>query len=671
MRNKVTHFGQKIISSAERHPLMTIGIVVLLTLGPFLNKAIHIDDTMYIWAAEHILKHPANFYGFNVNWTGETLPMSVEMRNPPTLSYLLAGVMTVFGERETALHTVMMFVAWTAAAGIFQLARLWCERPLLATLIAMSTPTFLVSATTLMCDVPMFAFWIWAIAFWERALNSGKTTDYFFATLLAGLAVLTKYSAITLLPLLPLLGLLRKRRLGWWLLWLLVPLVIIELYELATAKLYGQGLIAAAQGFAAKTRFSDTGGWLNKIIIGLAFFGGCLLPALFFPGRLWKKRELFLGGAVVLTAAAVITFARGLGCKYGLLFQLQMVVMVASGIHLTLLVLAELWRRHDTISLMLAAWLGSGFIFATTLNWTVSARSFLPLAPVASILIVRAIKQIPIAATRTKIHFLGPLGFSFTISLIVATADYSLANSARDAAYALAARPAVSPEHLWFQGHWGFQYYYGKTRAQMVDFSQSVLAPADILIMPANNSDLSTPGQNDVETTATLEFPTIAWLSTVNIRTGAGFYGAGGLLPYVFGPVPVEKYSIYRVLRPMNPQYFFVCKILNATATPPEKLNNLAWQLATSPDPNIREGGEAVSLAERACELTGYREMVMVGTLAAAYAEAGRFDEAIVTAEKACALATAANKPELLKINQQLLELYRQHLPFHEANKPE
>jgi Flp pilus assembly protein TadD len=99
----------------------------------------------------------------------------------------------------------------------------------------------------------------------------------------------------------------------------------------------------------------------------------------------------------------------------------------------------------------------------------------------------------------------------------------------------------------------------------------------------------------------------------------------------------------------------------------PEALNNLAWTLATSGEAGLRDGTQAVKCAERACELTGHRETVMVGTLGAAYAEAGRFDEAIAMAQKACALAAATGKADLLKINQQLLELYRRHQPYRET----
>jgi protein O-mannosyl-transferase len=98
----------------------------------------------------------------------------------------------------------------------------------------------------------------------------------------------------------------------------------------------------------------------------------------------------------------------------------------------------------------------------------------------------------------------------------------------------------------------------------------------------------------------------------------------------------------------------------------PTALNNLAWALATSPDDPLRNGAEAVRLAERACELTQYTQPWFVGTLAAACAEAGRFPEAIATAEKAVQLATTAGNQPLAAENRRLLEFYRAGKPYHE-----
>jgi tetratricopeptide (TPR) repeat protein len=96
-----------------------------------------------------------------------------------------------------------------------------------------------------------------------------------------------------------------------------------------------------------------------------------------------------------------------------------------------------------------------------------------------------------------------------------------------------------------------------------------------------------------------------------------------------------------------------------------EALNNLAWMLATCPDAGVRNGTNAVQLAEQACRLTGDKKAGMVGTLAAAYAEAGRFQEAVNTAAKAADLAAASGNEPFAARNRQLLELYRAGHPFH------
>jgi hypothetical protein len=96
-------------------------------------------------------------------------------------------------------------------------------------------------------------------------------------------------------------------------------------------------------------------------------------------------------------------------------------------------------------------------------------------------------------------------------------------------------------------------------------------------------------------------------------------------------------------------------------------LNNLAWWLAAGSDPSYRDGPRAVELAQRACELTAFKQPVMIGTLAAAYAEAGRFSEAADMAERAGQLAERLGEPAIASKNKQLSELYRSGKPFHEA----
>jgi hypothetical protein len=96
--------------------------------------------------------------------------------------------------------------------------------------------------------------------------------------------------------------------------------------------------------------------------------------------------------------------------------------------------------------------------------------------------------------------------------------------------------------------------------------------------------------------------------------------------------------------------------------------NNLAFLLATDPDPKLRNGKEAVRLAEQTCQLTQYKEAYMIGTLSVAYAEVGRFNDTIATVEKARVLALSKGQIELAEKDERLLELYKSGRAYHEED---
>ncbi len=99
-----------------------------------------------------------------------------------------------------------------------------------------------------------------------------------------------------------------------------------------------------------------------------------------------------------------------------------------------------------------------------------------------------------------------------------------------------------------------------------------------------------------------------------------------------------------------------------------EALNNLAWIRAANARPELRDGAESVRLAQHACELTGNAQPALLGTLAAAYAEAGQFAEAQATAKKASELAVANGQSDLAARNQRLLEIYQSNRPYRESS---
>jgi serine/threonine-protein kinase len=95
-------------------------------------------------------------------------------------------------------------------------------------------------------------------------------------------------------------------------------------------------------------------------------------------------------------------------------------------------------------------------------------------------------------------------------------------------------------------------------------------------------------------------------------------------------------------------------------------LKNLAWILATSKDVKLQNPNGVVKLAVRACELTEYNQPEFLDTLAAAYAAAGRFSQAIQTAEKAINLAENTGMTDLAERIRKRLELYQAGQPYFE-----
>jgi tetratricopeptide (TPR) repeat protein len=99
--------------------------------------------------------------------------------------------------------------------------------------------------------------------------------------------------------------------------------------------------------------------------------------------------------------------------------------------------------------------------------------------------------------------------------------------------------------------------------------------------------------------------------------------------------------------------------------------SNLAWVLATSAEPAIRDGAKAVQLAEQALQLSGGENPVIFRTLAAAYAESGRFSEAIEAAQRGWELATAQGNSALANGLERNIALYRANSPLRDIRQTE
>jgi tetratricopeptide (TPR) repeat protein len=108
-------------------------------------------------------------------------------------------------------------------------------------------------------------------------------------------------------------------------------------------------------------------------------------------------------------------------------------------------------------------------------------------------------------------------------------------------------------------------------------------------------------------------------------------------------------------------------KSLEINPNQPQVRNNLASVLATASDASLRNGPKAVLLAEQASQAAGGADPRFLCTLAAAYAEAGRYDAALATAHKALNQAQAQKDDKLARALQAEIKLYEAGQPMREA----
>ncbi|HUJ94078.1 MAG TPA: glycosyltransferase family 39 protein [Terriglobales bacterium] len=569
---------------------LALTAATILCLLPFSGRAFHVDDTLFVWAAKQIAIRPLDPYGFRLTWDNTQVAMAEVTQNPPLASYYAALIGRTAGWSERAMHLGFLLPTLALVLGTYRLAQRFTRSPLLAALATLLTPGLLVSASSVMCDTMMLAIWVWAVIFWVEGLQRAKPLFLTASGFLVAAAALTKYFGAALIPLLLTYAIVKERKLGKWALYLLIPVAILCGYQLWTADLYGHGLLLGAAAFAQSQRSYANMSVVAMALVGLSFAGGCALPSLVSAPFIWSRMRVLAG--VVLSAIAATALALGwvnLGLQVGaapilaarrehwLLIAIQLTLCIAGGISLLALVITQYWRDKKADSLLLTLWVLGTFGFAAFVNWSVNARSVLPLIPALGILLARRFDKIDGRS-------LGPMPvkaacvllISGLVSLWVARADAELANSARQAALQIHERTQGQGGDLWFEGHWGFQYYMESLGAHPLDLENPRVKAGDFVAIPENNIQLRDIAPQFIGASQTLTLPLHTWASTICTTLGAGFYASNwGPLPYVFGPIPEERYQIIRLLAgpggPPRPTDMAKRKRKGKARTPPPK----------------------------------------------------------------------------------------------------
>lgn len=532
------------VVTGTRKQLVWLVLVVVAVLLPFLNRAFHVDDPLFVWMAEQITRHPLDPYGFKLNWAGFAQPMTDVMQNPPLCSYYIAAAASILGWSEPALHAAFLLWAVISVLGTFLLARRFCPNPFAAALLTLFTPVFLISATTIMCDVMMLALWIWAIEFWLSALERKQQWRFLLSVLLISAAALTKYFAIALVPLLAAYTLVRDRRFTLPLAWLLIPVAVLSNYDFCTEQRYGHALFSGAIGLSAAITSGTRLPRLANALIGLTFIGGCFFTAVFF-WPLYSKRLLVSALFVFLVLAAGLRF---FVISWHYLEAAEAPVWLEGGFFATVavgilvLAVADFMRRRNSEALLLLLWITGTFFFSSFLNWSVTGRTLLPAAPAVAILAIRQVGQ---WQSRRILYCLAGAAIC---TLLITISDYRDADCDRVAAHYFQQHYSSAPRRLWFQGHSGFQYYMQKWGAIIYDRNAPQVAPGDLVAGAFSDVQAYRFPDEQITMEERLRLRAFPFLGVSTLGGGASFYSSfGGPLPWIVNNVPPHRYYCFIV----------------------------------------------------------------------------------------------------------------------------
>jgi 4-amino-4-deoxy-L-arabinose transferase-like glycosyltransferase len=544
--------------AAPRREILAVAALALLPLLPFLPSALSIDAPVFVAVARRIIEAPLDPFGFQMVWDPTSPDVARMNRNPPLLSYWLAPWMAWLGESDLVLHALVLPFPLVAALAFFGIARRLCGEGLAPTALLVTTPAFVVLATSLLLDVPALAFLLLAVhAFLRGAEGQGSPGWQWAAGLAAAAAGLTKYVAFAGLPLLAAgCALWRPRSAARALRVLAPPLLSWTLWGAWTAELYG------APHFLGSTdvvldRGREAREFWNQVVSAPVYCGAALVfPIAFWAARLAGGRrgaELAVVAVLFGTAAVYTVLPGGEPLRRSPL-EVEEAVLAALGFAGAFFLVVECLRPPHSVALredrFLSLWLAGVLAYSLFANWHVNAGDALLAAPPLLLALFRRPRLRPgrrfVAACAAA---------QLALSLLLAAADAIQAGFYRSAARRIAAEIGEQPGARWHVGHWGFQHYLAKQGFAPIlppHYGRSELAVGDWVASARNVSqldvsrDMSRYGLREVWTwTGQSPLP----LRTINADAGAGFYSHhSGYVPFAWSTLPIDEVALGRVV---------------------------------------------------------------------------------------------------------------------------
>src|SRR5580700_6125783 len=148
------------VGAVHRHSWLIVVLLVFVLRLPFLHQAIQGDDPYYLYGAEHAQIDPLHPHSTRYLFQGDLVDMR-GLPHPPLNAWILAALLAALGTvREAPFHFLYILWSLIAALAMWSLARRFCDQPLIATLLFLAVPAFVVNGNSLEADLPFLAMWM-------------------------------------------------------------------------------------------------------------------------------------------------------------------------------------------------------------------------------------------------------------------------------------------------------------------------------------------------------------------------------------------------------------------------------------------------------------------------------------------------------------------------------
>jgi len=538
------------MTGERRRDILIVAVFTLLIMAPFWAKAYHIDEPFFLDLARQILRRPGGPLPGGAASDIGAIPWPRINNNPPLLLYLLAGALRATGGGELPMRLAFFPLDLVAALSLYLLAARFLARPLLPTLIVLSSPAYLVNMNHLMTEKLAAAFGFAALYALVRGCDEDSPGWQVASALLLDAALLSKYLAVFLLPVAAFFLWSRgasARRIAGYCGLAVLGLGGFLVRDLATGGAVLRGVGAVSSG-AAHAFWSH---WSHRTRSFLACAGGCSAGALAWPllAAPGSRRRTALWAAAAAVAAALFSPWLDLAPGVRIVDRLMGAFFAWGAVCCFAQVLAGSGRVRG--GGLWAAWLVSAGVL-TFSYWSIMARTVLFLLP--PMVFSGAAGLEPRLPRRALTRLYGAtLAVTLSLALAVAWVDWRYAGAQKAMAAEVTARYLTQGRRVWCAAHLGLRHYLLESGAREMDGSQASwdrVGRGDVVVSSRTNLRLAPPRRPLLSNVLTLRVDCALPLRLISGWGGeGGFYSSiSGFLPFTISREPLEEFVIIEVL---------------------------------------------------------------------------------------------------------------------------